>query len=298
MLDECSRLHKKIILATHRGFCNGVARALDLVEQTITQYPAQNIYLLHQIVHNQTIMRQLQAKGIHFVENISEIPPASVVIFSAHGVTRNVELAAKAKDLTVIDATCPIVKKIHRHIRENLAQGKMVFFIGNRNHQETAGSLGQGEPGQVCLLENLTRAEKIIRDTILPCSSGVILSQTTLEREKVEAIINYVQQQLPGIANPMSICNATSQRQESVRELCGKIDFLLVFGSASSSNTMKLCAIAQTCKIPVARLDNIAELNPEKLRNVSTLGITSGASAPEYLIDEALLELKKYNFSL
>ncbi|MEG1979073.1 MAG: 4-hydroxy-3-methylbut-2-enyl diphosphate reductase [Victivallaceae bacterium] len=296
MAEENSKLHKKIILASPRGFCNGVARALDLVEQAIRQYPNQNIYLLHQIVHNQTIVKQLQNRGVIFVENISEIPPQNVVIFSAHGVAQAVELKAKSQQLTIIDATCPIVKKIHRHIRENLAVGRQVFFIGNRSHQETAGSLGQGAPGQVCLIENLTEAEKIIRK--IPRLPGVILSQTTLEQEKVNAIINYIRQELPGTTNPMSICNATRQRQDAVRLLCRQIDFLLVLGSASSSNTMKLCAIAQSCGIPVERLDNIAELDSRKLKNVSTLGITSGASAPEYLIDEALTELKQYNFFL
>lgn len=275
----------KIILASPRGFCAGVRRALDAVEQVLARQGAP-IYVFHEIVHNDYVVHSLHERGVVFVDDLAEVPDGVTLVFSAHGVGREIEQAAAARGLKVIDATCPLVKKIHHSARARQARGHDVVLIGHRGHPEITGTYGQ-----------LDRPPYIVENTddaaaLPPLNRPVWLSQTTLCADEIAPVIAALEQRFPNIEAGGGICYATRNRQQAIRALCGVCDFILVIGSPKSSNSKRLLEIAARSGVPAQLINNPLEIDLKALPRGGCIGVTAAASAPEILVEETVHCLK------
>ncbi len=272
--------------------CGGVRRALELVEQ----HAHKKLYILNEIVHNNFIVSSLRQKGVATVHNIAEVPCGGTVVFSAHGVSRRVEAEAAARGLNVIDATCPLVKKLHREVADSIANGDVTVLLGHSGHPEVEGTLGQGEPGQVILIESAGDAEHL--PECLPGQKVRFLTQTTLDMELVDEVKLAMQKRF-GVAltADSGVCYATRDRQSAVREIAGKTELFIVIGSARSSNSSRLREVAASAGCKALLIDRASELDERILDGVCRVGITAGASAPEELLDELASLLEAQGFT-
>ncbi|MDB5596582.1 MAG: ispH [Hyphomicrobiales bacterium] len=283
-MDQRRKL--RILLCAPRGFCAGVVRAIDAVERALQIYGAP-VYVRHEIVHNKYVVDSLKRKGAIFVEDLDEVPDTQApVIFSAHGVPKSVPEAARGRNLLSIDATCPLVTKVHREAEIHRKRGRLVLLIGHAGHPEVVGTMGQLPEGAVKLVQNL----EDVGGLDVPTGTALaFVTQTTLSVDDTREIVAALQRRFPEIAGPHKedICYATTNRQEAVKRVAPQVDAMLVVGSPNSSNSQRLREVAETSGCPVARLILRADDIPwGDLEDIATLGLTAGASAPEVLIDE------------
>jgi 4-hydroxy-3-methylbut-2-enyl diphosphate reductase len=278
-----------VILAQPRGFCAGVVRAIEIVDRALERYGAP-VYVRHEIVHNKAVVGGLRARGAVFVEALAEVPPQAVTIFSAHGVARAVEADARARDLRVLNATCPLVAKVHIQGRQYAAAGRVVILIGHAGHPEVEGTMGQID-GRVLLVQD----EDDVDALDLPSATPVAyITQTTLSVDDTRAVIAALQRRFPDLVGPdvRDICYATQNRQRAVRALCRQVDVLLVVGAANSSNSNRLREIGSESGIRSYLLADGSELDPAWVAGAATVGITAGASAPEAMVEHVIAALR------
>jgi 4-hydroxy-3-methylbut-2-en-1-yl diphosphate reductase len=278
----------KIILAQPRGFCAGVVRAIDIVERALVKYGAP-VYVRHEIVHNRHVVESLKAKGARFVEDLDEVPEGAVTIFSAHGVPSKVEHEAKLRSLPTIDATCPLVTKVHIQGRRYIAQGRILVFIGHAGHPEVEGTLGQID-GELHLVGNEEDVEKLAIPEGAPIA---YITQTTLSVDDTRSVIAALHRRFSDVAGPETrdICYATQNRQTAVRELSRIADVLIVVGAANSSNSNRLREIGEEAGLPSYLVADGSEIDPEWVRDAGVVGVTAGASAPEVVVEEVVRTL-------
>ena len=272
----------RIVLAQPRGFCAGVVRAVEIVERALQKYGAP-VYVRHEIVHNKHVVDSLKAKGARFVETLSEIPENAVTIFSAHGVARSVEEEAVARGLPVLNATCPLVTKVHNQGKHYVAQGRTLILIGHAGHPEVVGTIGQISDPVV-----LVQTEEEVETLDIPTDAPVAyVTQTTLSVDDTRGIIAMLKRRFSDIVGPemRDICYATQNRQAAVRELSRQVDVILVVGAKNSSNSNRLLEIGLETGIPSYLIADSSELQPEWVRDARAVGLTAGASAPEVLVD-------------
>lgn len=282
-----------VILANPRGFCAGVDRAIEIVEQALEIFGAP-IHVRHEVVHNRYVVDDLRSKGAIFVDELDQVPEDSIVIFSAHGVSKAVQAAAKKRNLRVFDATCPLVTKVHMEVSKYAKEAREVILIGHEGHPEVEGTMGQFDTsfgGAIYLVESPDDIEKL--DIQAP-SKMAYVSQTTLSVDDTSVIIDALRQRFPEISGPRrnDICYATQNRQDAVKELADLCDVVLVVGSVNSSNSNRLRELAENHGISAYLIDSANDLQPEWIAKASTVGVTAGASAPEVLVKSVLLRLK------
>ena len=277
-----------VYLAAPRGFCAGVDRAIEIVEQALKLY-GPPIYVRHEIVHNRWVVEDLRSKGVVFVKEVHEIPVGGITVFSAHGIAEKVETEAKLRDLPVIDATCPLVTKVHTQAKRYEREGFEIVLIGHAGHPEVEGTSGRVK--QVHLVENVADVAML---NFAESTKLAYVTQTTLSVDDTKIIINALREKFPHIAGPdtKDICYATQNRQLAVKELAKQVDLLLVVGSRNSSNSNRLRDLGTECGIPAHLIDDASDIQPEWLEGVSKLGLTAGASAPELLVERVMKYLE------
>ncbi|MEN0074119.1 MAG: 4-hydroxy-3-methylbut-2-enyl diphosphate reductase [Paracraurococcus sp.] len=280
----------RILLAQPRGFCAGVVRAVDIVEHALQRY-GRPVYVRHEIVHNRRVVESLEAKGARFVRELDEVPPGAVTVFSAHGVSRAVEAEADARGLPVLDATCPLVSKVHSEGRRYVAAGRTLILIGHAGHPEVEGTLGQIR-GEVHLVASAAEVERLPIPVDRPVA---YVTQTTLSVDDTRATIAALRRRFRDIQGPdtRDICYATQNRQSAVRDLARLVDVLLVVGAANSSNSNRLREIGAEQGVPCYLIPDAAALRPDWLQGAETVGITAGASAPETLVQEVIAAIAR-----
>jgi 4-hydroxy-3-methylbut-2-en-1-yl diphosphate reductase len=280
----------KVILAQPRGFCAGVVRAIEIVERALEKY-GPPVYVRHEIVHNKHVVESLKAKGAVFVEDVSEVPDNAVTIFSAHGVAKSVEDEAAERNLPVLNATCPLVTKVHNQGKRYVGQGRKLILIGHAGHPEVVGTMGQ-IPGPVILVQNEADVDRLD----LPVDTPVAyVTQTTLSVDDTSGIIQALQRKFTNIVGPETrdICYATQNRQSAVRDLSKLVDVILVVGATNSSNSNRLREIGEESGLPSYLIADGSELNPKWLEGAKVIGLTAGASAPEVLVDDVIDRLRR-----
>ena len=274
----------KILVAAPRGFCAGVDRAIKIVELALKKYGAP-VYVRHEIVHNRHVVNDLKAKGAVFVEELDEIPEGDApVIFSAHGVPKSVPADARRRNMFVLDATCPLVSKVHAEARDHYAAGAEIVLIGHDGHPEVVGTLGQLPAGAATLIET---ADDARRFTPRDPDRLAYITQTTLSVDDTAAIVAILRDRFPGIVGPRKedICYATTNRQAAVKAIAGRCDRVIVVGAPNSSNSLRLVEVAERAGCPKALLvQSAAEIPWDQFEGIATLGVTAGASAPEHLV--------------
>jgi 4-hydroxy-3-methylbut-2-enyl diphosphate reductase len=285
-----------LLLAAPRGFCAGVDRAIQIVERALERYGAP-VYVRHEIVHNRHVVEELERKGAVFVEELAEIPGRFPVVFSAHGVPKSVPEDAEARNLLYLDATCPLVSKVHREAEVHFAAGRHIILIGHAGHPEVIGTIGQLPPGAVTLVETAEDAE-----LVAPPNGSILgdrlayITQTTLSIDDTIGIIDVLRRRFPKIHGPRreDICYATTNRQAAVKVIAPRSDLTLVIGAPNSSNSQRLVEVARGAGCPRAHLvQKAAEIDWAWFEGVRTVGITAGASAPEILVQEAIAAIRQ-----
>ena len=283
-----------LVLASPRGFCAGVDRAITIVEKALEMYGAP-IYVQHEIVHNKHVVQRLRNEGAVFVENIDEIPEGSHAIFSAHGVSPEVRKRAEKRKLQVLDATCPLVTKVHREAQRYAQKEHTIILIGHHNHVEVKGTVGEA-PEHIFVVGTVEE----VSDLKIPDEKKVgYITQTTLSLDDTAEIITALKVRFPEIKGPAKddICYATQNRQNAVKALSKEVDLVLVVGAQNSSNSMRLLEVAKTTGVKARRIESAAELDPEWLEAVRNVGITAGASAPEDIVQGIVTEISKMSSS-
>ncbi len=278
----------EVWLASPRGFCAGVERAIEIVERALNIY-GPPVYVRHEIVHNKRVVESLRAKGAVFVEEVSDVPDGAVTIFSAHGVAESVENEAKRRDLPVIDATCPLVSRVHKEGRNHAKKDRQVILIGHEGHPEVEGTQGR-IPGGVLLVN---RAEDVSKLKVRNPDMLAYVTQTTLSVDETRDVIEALKERFPNIVGPdvKDICYATQNRQQAVRSMAEHVDMLLVVGATNSSNSNRLREIGSDLGVPSYLIDDADNLDSQWLEGVEIVGITAGASAPEELVQELITRL-------
>ncbi|MDF3834105.1 4-hydroxy-3-methylbut-2-enyl diphosphate reductase [Cupriavidus basilensis] len=280
----------QVILAQPRGFCAGVVRAIEIVDRALLKHGAP-VFVRHEIVHNKHVVEGLRVKGARFVEELDEVPTGAVTIFSAHGVSKDVESDARTRQLHPIDATCPLVIKVHTQGRQYAASGRTVILIGHAGHPEVEGTMGQ-IPGKVILVQS----EAEVAQLDLPDDTPVAyVTQTTLSVDDTRNIIAALSRRFANLVGPdtRDICYATQNRQSAVRELSKRVEVILVIGATNSSNSNRLREIGTESGVPSYLIADGSELNPEWVRGVDVVGITAGASAPEEMVKDVIATLRR-----
>jgi 4-hydroxy-3-methylbut-2-enyl diphosphate reductase len=280
----------RVILAQPRGFCAGVERAIEIVERALKKY-GPPVYVRHEIVHNRHVVEDLRARGAVFVDELHEVPAGAITVFSAHGVARRVEEEAAARRLPVIDATCPLVAKVHNEGRRYAAQGREIVLIGHAGHAEVEGTIGQ-VPGTVHLVQTV---DDVATLTVGDPDKLSYITQTTLSVDDTRGIIAALKARFPTIAGPdvRDICYATQNRQTAVRELAKAVDMILVVGSKNSSNSNRLKEIGEELGKPAYLIDDASALRAEWFVGIASVGLTAGASAPEMLVQGVIDGLRR-----
>ncbi len=279
----------ELLLAQPRGFCAGVVRAVEIVERALGLYGAP-IYVLHEIVHNQRVLAELSAKGAVFVETLDEIPVGSKTIFSAHGVSDQVVESARSRQLEIIDASCPLVTKVHLQSKQYEKEGHVVIVIGHQGHPEVEGICGNLKNHYV--VDNTADIERL---NVAADKTYAYVTQTTLSVDDTRELLKALKEKIPSIIGPdlKDICYATQNRQNAVKELARQSDLVLIIGAKNSSNSNRLKEVATAGGAPAFRIESIKELKPEWLINAERIGISAGASTPESLIEEVITALKE-----
>jgi 4-hydroxy-3-methylbut-2-enyl diphosphate reductase len=286
-----------IILAQPRGFCAGVDRAIEIVERALELY-GPPVYVRHEIVHNKWVVEDLRAKGVVFVGEVDEIPDGAITVFSAHGISEKVENSARLRELPVIDATCPLVTKVHREAQRYEDMGREIVLIGHEGHPEVEGTSGRVKQG-VLLVQDVEDVDRLV---VRDAAKLSYVTQTTLSVDDTQDIIAALKARFPDITGPelRDICYATQNRQNAVRELAARVDLLLVIGSANSSNSNRLRDLAAEIGVEAHLIDDARGLQPHWFDRIQSVGITAGASAPEHLVQgvvEAIGTLRPTNVS-
>ncbi|MGN6230790.1 MAG: 4-hydroxy-3-methylbut-2-enyl diphosphate reductase [Trinickia sp.] len=279
----------RVILAQPRGFCAGVVRAIEIVDRALQRHGAP-VYVRHEIVHNRHVVENLRSKGARFVEELDEVPHGAVAIFSAHGVAQSVEQDAQARGLDVLDATCPLVTKVHVQGRQYVAAGRTLILIGHAGHPEVEGTIGQ-IPGKVLLVQSEAEVAKLDLPLDTPLA---YVTQTTLSVDDTRGIIEALMRRFSNIVGPdtRDICYATQNRQAAVRDLSAQVDVLLVVGATNSSNSNRLREIGAETGVPSYLVADGSELKPEWFAHAQAVGITAGASAPEEMVEHVIDALR------
>ncbi|MGL5757361.1 4-hydroxy-3-methylbut-2-enyl diphosphate reductase [Plesiomonas sp.] len=283
----------QILLANPRGFCAGVDRAISIVDRALELYGAP-IYVRHEVVHNRYVVEQLRSRGAVFVEELHEVPDGCIVIFSAHGVSQAVRAEAKSRELTVFDATCPLVTKVHMEVARASRKGVEAILIGHAGHPEVEGTMGQynSAQGGMYLVESPADVAKLV---VKNPQQLCFMTQTTLSIDDTSEVIDALRQRFPAIEGPRKddICYATTNRQEAVRDLAEKSDIVLVVGSKNSSNSTRLAELANRSGKAAYLIDGAEDINEQWLQGVNTVGLTAGASAPEVLVKAVIDRLQQ-----
>jgi len=282
----------RVVLAQPRGFCAGVERAIEIVERALKKY-GPPIYVRHEIVHNRHVVEDLRTRGAVFVDELDEIPPGARTVFSAHGVAKQVEAMAASRGLPVLDATCPLVAKVHNEGRRYASGGREIVLVGHAGHAEVEGTIGQ-IPAKVHLVQTVADVGRL---EVADPEKLAYVTQTTLSVDDTRGIIQALKSRFPAIVGPdvRDICYATQNRQQAVRELAGQVDVILVVGSRNSSNSNRLREIGQELGRPAYLIDDAEALRPEWFVGVRSVGVTAGASAPEMLVQGVLDGLRRFD---
>ena len=287
----------KLLLANPRGFCAGVDRAIEIVERALKIFGAP-IYVRHEVVHNRFVVEDLRAKGAIFIEEVSEVPDESILIFSAHGVSKKVQEEGKLRGLNIFDATCPLVTKVHMEVAKFEKQGKECILIGHVGHPEVEGTMGQytSDEGGIYLVETPEDVAKLI---VKNPNNLAFVTQTTLSVDDTSIVIDALKQHFPAIEGPRKddICYATQNRQNAVKSMAKECDVLMVVGSKNSSNSNRLRELSEKLATPAYLIDNAGDINPDWLEGKSCIGLTAGASAPELLVQNVVVRLKQLGVS-
>ncbi|KAF0098430.1 MAG: 4-hydroxy-3-methylbut-2-enyl diphosphate reductase [Rhodospirillaceae bacterium] len=276
-----------ILLASPRGFCAGVDRAIQIVERALERY-GRPVYVRHEIVHNRFVVENLEAQGAIFVDELDEVPDDRPVVFSAHGVPKSVPAEAARRNLLYVDATCPLVSKVHREAERHAQSGRTVVLIGHAGHPEVIGTMGQLPPGKVVLVEDAAQAETLV---VADPDNLAYATQTTLSVDDTTGIVSALRRRFPSIQGPKleDICYATTNRQAAVKAIAQRCDAMVVIGAPNSSNSMRLVEVAANYGCARSRLvQRAADMDWDWLGDARRLGITAGASAPELLVDELI----------
>lgn len=278
-----------VIIAAPRGFCAGVDRAIKIVELAIERY-GPPVYVRHEIVHNKFVVDRLRSLGAVFVEELDQVPDGVPVVFSAHGVPKSVPAEAQDRGLDYLDATCPLVSKVHRQAQRLIEAGRHIIFIGHAGHPEVIGTFGQVPPGAMTLVEEI---EDVATLTPADPDNLAFLTQTTLSVDDTAAIVTALQERFPTIRAPRGedICYATSNRQAAVKSIAARCERMLVIGAPNSSNSVRLVEVAEREGVPARLIQRAAEMDWDWLGDTKVLGLTAGASAPEILVQEVLAQL-------
>ena len=290
----------QIRLANTRGFCAGVDRAIEIVKKVLEQQ-GPPVYVKHEVVHNKTVVEELKELGAIFVEDVGDIPEGEVVIYSAHGISKAVEIESKNRNLDIYDATCPLVSKVHAEVNTYAKMGYHCILIGHKNHPEVEGTMGQFDTsygGTITLIEDISDVEKL---KFCDSSKVAFVTQTTLSVDDTQELKDSLINKFPDIIGPKKddICYATQNRQDAVKQLALESDLVIVIGSENSSNSNRLREIAERSGVKAYLIDSVGDLPAECLEGKKRIGLTSGASAPEHLVSEVIDTLtKKYGFKL
>ncbi len=289
--DAVSRPPLKVLIAAPRGFCAGVDRAIEIVERALEKFGAP-VYVRHEIVHNRFVVDGLRAKGAIFVEELDQVPADAPVVFSAHGVPKAVPAEAERRNLLYVDATCPLVSKVHRQAERQIEKGQQILFIGHAGHPEVVGTMGQVPEGMITLIETV---EDVATLPFGPDDDLSFLSQTTLSVDDTRAIVAALQERYPQIVAPKAedICYATSNRQAAVKRIAPASDLVLVIGAPNSSNSLRLVEVAERLGTTARLIERADDIDIAWLDGVGTLGLTAGASAPETLVREVIARLSQ-----
>lgn len=276
----------KVLIAAPRGFCAGVDRAIQIVELALERFGAP-VYVRHEIVHNKFVVDRLRAMGAIFVDELDEVPDERPVVFSAHGVPKSVPAAARSRGLHYVDATCPLVSKVHRQAERLIEEGRHILFIGHAGHPEVIGTFGQVPDGAMTLVETV---EDVANITVADDAELAFLTQTTLSVDDTAAIVDALKVRFPAIRAPRSedICYATSNRQAAVKAIAAECDRMLVIGAPNSSNSLRLAEVAERLGVPARLIERASDIDWGWLGEPAVLGLTAGASAPELLVREVL----------
>jgi 4-hydroxy-3-methylbut-2-enyl diphosphate reductase len=281
-----------VLIAAPRGFCAGVDRAIEIVERALVRYGAP-VYVRHEIVHNRYVVDSLKAKGAIFVEELDEVPDGVPVVFSAHGVPKSVPANAEERGLEYLDATCPLVSKVHRQAERQIQAGRHILFIGHAGHPEVIGTFGQVPEGNMSLVETVADVAMLDFKADAPLA---FLTQTTLSVDDTAEIVLALRKKYPGIVGPKAedICYATSNRQAAVKRIAPSSDLVLVIGAPNSSNSLRLVEVAERCGTTAKLIQRASEIQEEWLEGVNAVGLTAGASAPETLVREVIDQLSEW----
>jgi len=281
----------KIMLAAPRGFCAGVDRAIKIVELALERF-GRPVYVRHEIVHNRHVVEELEAKGAIFVEELDEVPDNAPVVFSAHGVPKSVPAEAQRRQMLYIDATCPLVSKVHREVERHFTNGRHILMIGHAGHPEVIGTMGQVPPGSITLIESREDAETI---EVADPDNLAFVTQTTLSVEDTAEMVAILKRRFPKIAGPRKedICYATTNRQAAVKAIAPHVDRMLVIGAPNSSNSRRLVEVAEKAGAPARLVQKAAEIDWDWLQGARAVGITAGASAPEILVQDVIAALRE-----
>jgi 4-hydroxy-3-methylbut-2-en-1-yl diphosphate reductase len=282
----------KLLLAAPRGFCAGVDRAIKIVELALEQHGAP-VYVRHEIVHNRFVVDTLKAKGAVFVAELDEVPDGGHVVFSAHGVPKSVPANAQARGLAYLDATCPLVSKVHRQAERQVEAARHIIFVGHAGHPEVIGTFGQVPPGAMTLVETVEDAETV---EVADPDNLAFLTQTTLSVDDTQEIVDTLQRRFPKIVGPKGedICYATSNRQNAVKAIASQCDLVLVIGAPNSSNSLRLVEVAARAGARAHLVQRAQDISMNWFDGVDTLGLTAGASAPEILVREIIAALSSH----
>lgn len=284
---------KKVILAEPRGFCAGVRRAILIVEEALARY-GPPVYVRKEIVHNHHVVRSLRQRGAVFVESEDEVPEGAVCIFSAHGVSPAVRSNAAERRLDVIDATCPLVAKVHQEARRHARDGKTILLIGHADHEEVEGTFGHA-PDRTIIVESVESAQNL---TLAPDAEVGYLTQTTLSLDEASGIVDTLHARFPAMAGPAKgdICYASQNRQNAVKAIAVRSDLVLVVGSPNSSNSIRMVEVAKSLGTAAQLVPDVTHLREEWLHDASVIGVSAGASAPEILVEQLLDRLAEYGY--
>jgi 4-hydroxy-3-methylbut-2-en-1-yl diphosphate reductase len=276
----------RVLIAAPRGFCAGVDRAIQIVELALERF-GPPVYVRHEIVHNRFVVDRLVKLGAVFVDELDEVPDDRPVVFSAHGVPKSVPAAAETRGLTYVDATCPLVSKVHRQAQRLIDEGRHILFVGHAGHPEVIGTFGQVPAGSMTLIETVGDAENV---AVPNAANLAFLTQTTLSVDDTAAIVEALKTRFPAIRAPRSedICYATSNRQAAVKAIAGECDRMLVIGAPNSSNSLRLAEVAERLGVPARLIERATDIDWNWLGEPRTIGLTAGASAPEVLVREVV----------
>ncbi len=286
------KLPLQILIAAPRGFCAGVDRAIEIVERALERYGAP-VYVRHEIVHNRYVVDTLRAKGAVFVEELDEVPDGAPVVFSAHGVPKSIPVEATRREMVWVDATCPLVSKVHRQAERQIEAGRHIVFVGHAGHPEVIGTMGQVPAGSITLVETVADVAAL---DFAPGAPLAFLTQTTLSVDDTREIVAALQARFPQIVGPKAedICYATSNRQAAVKAIAPGSDLVLVIGAPNSSNSLRLVEVAERMGTDARLIQRAADIDPAWLDGVGTIGLTAGASAPETLVREVVARLAEW----